>query len=66
MPAECGDAASPSGIQDEASFRLLYEECRRKLLETEAELAKAKSTVAVLSSKIEKYKEGLEQLTRLL
>ncbi|MCD7867200.1 MAG: hypothetical protein LUG62_03170 [Clostridiales bacterium] len=58
VPAECGDATSSSGIQDETSFRVLYEECRRKLLETEAELAKAKSTVAVLTSKIEKYKEG--------
>ena len=65
-PAGCKDAASDSTNPDGASAWTLYEECQRKLLETEAELAKAKSTIAVLTSKIENYKEGLEYLTRLL
>ena len=65
-PAECMDAASPSRVQDESDAWALYEDCRRRLLETEAELAKAKSTIAVLSSKVEKYKEGIEQLARQL
>lgn len=64
--AEHKDMADDVGNPDGASVWALYEECRRKLLETEAELAKAKSTIAVLTSKIEKYKEGLEHLTRLL
>ena len=66
VSAECGVTASPSEARDGTSAWALYEDCRRQLLEAEAELAKARSTVAVLTSKIEKYKEGLEQLNRLL
>ena len=66
VPAERGETDSVPGIQDEPDAWALYEDCRRKLLETEAELAKAKSTIAVLTSKIEKYKEGIELLARQL
>lgn len=64
--AGCKDPDSHPVIREEASAWALYEDCQRRLLETEAELAKAKSTVAVLTSKIEKYKEGLAQLAREL
>lgn len=53
----------PSGM-DADELRILYEDCRRKLLETEAALAKAESTVASLTSERQEIRKELEQLLR--
>ena len=51
---------------DNASVQALYEECRRQLLETSAELAKAESTVARLQAEKQELLTQLEGLVKKL
>lgn len=55
--------AAPAGLS-EADVRVLYEECRSKLLKTEAELAKSESTVNQLTREKQELKAELEKLLR--
>lgn len=55
-----------SAAEDSSQIKLLYEDCRRKLLETEAALAKAESTVARLQAEKQELVSQLEGLVKKL
>ena len=54
-----------ASIQSE-DYQSLYVECRRRLLETEAALAKANSTVSVLEAQKDEVLKELDQLAKKL
>lgn len=67
VPNEEGKAMGESpDLSTTADIRALYEDCRRKLLETEAALAKAQSTVASLMSERQQIQAQIEQILRQL
>lgn len=53
----------PASLSEE-DIRVLYEECRSRLLKTEAELAKAEGTVNQLTKERQELKAELEKLLR--
>lgn len=61
IPAK--EVSAPAELTGE-ELRALYEDCRRRLLETEAALAKAESTVAGLTAEKQELRKELEQLLR--
>lgn len=57
------ETSAPAELTGE-ELRTMYENCRRRLLETEAALAKAESTVAGLTAEKQELRKELEQLLR--
>ncbi|MCH4032971.1 MAG: hypothetical protein LKE85_02965 [Lachnospiraceae bacterium] len=62
--ASSAPKASGSGSQNSDDLRYQYEECRRKLLETQAELAKARSQADAYRAEVVKFKADLESFFR--
>lgn len=62
--ASSAPKASGSGSQNSDDLRYQYEECRRQLLETQAELAKARSQADAYRAEIVKFKADLESFFR--
>lgn len=61
------DTDAPLSAQaDGSDIQSLYEDCRRRLLETEASLAKAESTIAKLTSEKQELRKELEQILKRL
>ena len=72
-PSDAAEPSTPLPVTDpattptdNASVQTLYEECRRQLLETSAELAKAESTVARLQARKQELLTQLEGRVRNL
>ena len=62
--ASSAPKASGSGSQNSDDLRYQYEECRRQLLETQAELAKARSQADAYRAEVVKFKADLESFFR--
>ena len=62
--ASSAPKASGSGSQNSDDLRYKYEECRRQLLETQAELAKARSQADAYRAEVVKFKADLESFFR--
>lgn len=64
-PSEPQVPDAPAGM-DETDLRVLYEDCRRRLLETEAALAKAQSAVSRLTAEKQELRGELERILKRL
>ena len=62
--ASSAPRTSGSSSQNSDDFRYQYEECRRQLLETQAELARARSQADAYRAEIVKFKADLESFFR--
>ena len=62
--ASSASKASGSDAQNSDDFRSQYEECRRQLLETQAELARVRSQADAYSAEIVKFKADLKSFFR--